>query len=92
MPHPRFSGEEICERGEAIYVELLRSQVETEENIGKIISIDIETQDYEFSEADDLLTGAVRLQAKHPDAAIYGKRIGFNAVLGVGGGASYKVV
>jgi hypothetical protein len=91
MSHPHFSGEQISERGEAIYAERLRSHVETEENIGKIISIDIETQDYEFSEADDLLTGAMRLQAKHPDAAIYGKRIGFNAVLGVGGYA-YRIV
>jgi hypothetical protein len=91
MPHLRFSGEEICERGEAIYAESLRSQVETEENIGKIISIDIETGDYEFSEAGDLLTGAMRLQAKHSTVAIYGKRIGFNAVLGVGG-TSYRVV
>jgi hypothetical protein len=49
MPHPRFSGEQIYERGEAIYSEDLRSHVETEENIGKIISIDIETKEYELS-------------------------------------------
>jgi hypothetical protein len=92
MPHPRFSGEEIELRREAIYAESLCSHVETEDNIGKIISIDIETGDYEFSEAGDLLTGAMRLQAKYPNAAIYGKRIGFNAVLGVGGGYPYQVV
>jgi hypothetical protein len=90
-PHRRFSSEQIYERGEKIYAEILRSQVETEENIGKIISIDIETGDYEFSEAGDLLTGAMRLQAKHPTAAIYGKRIGFNAVIGVGG-STYRVI
>jgi hypothetical protein len=49
MPHPRFSGEEIYEQGERIYTENLRSQVETEDNIGKIISIDIKTGDYELS-------------------------------------------
>jgi hypothetical protein len=91
MPHLRFSGEDIYERGERIYAERLRSHVETEDNIGKIISIDIETKDYEFSEASDLLTAAMRLQTKHPDAAIYGKRIGFNAVLAVGG-STYRVV
>ncbi|MBC7880590.1 MAG: hypothetical protein H7Y37_04595 [Anaerolineae bacterium] len=42
-------------------------------------AFDIETGDY------DLLSGAMRLQAKHPDAAIYGKRIGYNAVVAVGG-------
>jgi N12 class adenine-specific DNA methylase len=83
MPHSRFSGDEIGDRGEAIYAENLRAQVEIPENIGKIISIDIETGDYEL--ADDLLAGAVRLQVKHPDAAIYGKRIGYNAAVAVGG-------
>jgi hypothetical protein len=92
MSHPHFSGEQISERGERIYAESLRSQVETEKTIDRIISIDIETGDYEFSEAGDLLTGAMRLQAKHPTTAIYGKRIGYNAVLSFGGGASYKVV
>jgi N12 class adenine-specific DNA methylase len=57
--------------------------VEVPENIGKIISIDIETGDYEL--ADDFLAGAMRLQAKHPDAAIYGIRIGYNAVVAFGG-------
>jgi hypothetical protein len=71
MPHSRFSGEEIEQRGEKIYAELLRPHIETEDNIGKIISINIETGDYELSDAGDLLTGAMRLQAKHPHAAIY---------------------
>jgi hypothetical protein len=30
MPHLRFSSEDIYERGERIYAEYLRSQVETE--------------------------------------------------------------
>jgi hypothetical protein len=68
MPHPRFSSEQIEEGGESIYAERLRSGVETEENIGKISSIDIETQDYKLSEVGDLLTRAMRLQAKHPSA------------------------
>jgi hypothetical protein len=83
MRHPRYSGEEIARRGEELYEQQLRSQVETEENIGKIISIDIETGDYEIAD-DPLITGR-RLQAKHPDAAIYGKRIGYNAVFAIGG-------
>jgi hypothetical protein len=83
MPHPRFRGEEIARRGEELYEQHLRAQVETEENIGKIISIDIETGDYEI--ADDALITGRRLQAKHPDAAIYGKRIGYNAVFAIGG-------
>ncbi len=83
MPHPRFSGDEIADRGEQLYEQSIREKVETEENIGKIISIDIETGDYEI-DVDPLVTG-LRLQAKHPDAAIYGKRIGYNAVYAIGG-------
>ncbi len=56
MPHPRYSGEEIARRGEALYEQVLRAQVETESNVGKIISIDIETGDYEI-DSDPLVTG-----------------------------------
>jgi len=83
MPHSRFSGEEIARRGDDIYEQVLRAKIETEENIGKIVSIDIETGDYEIDD-DPLVTGR-RLQAKHPDAAIFGKRIGYNAVYAIGG-------
>ncbi len=83
MPHPRFSGDEITRRGEALYDQSIRALVETQENIGKIISIDIETGDYEID--TDVLAPARRLQAKHSGAAIYGKRIGYNAVFAVGG-------
>lgn len=83
MPHARYSGEEISDRGEALYQQSIRAKVETEENIGKIISIDIETGDYEID--SDVLAPARRLQAKHSGAAIYGKRIGYNAVFAIGG-------
>lgn len=83
MGHPRFSGEEIERRGQEIYEHRLRDLVETEDNIGKIISIDIETGDYAI--AEDLIAAGRLLQAKHPDAAIYGKRIGYTAVYSLGG-------
>lgn len=83
MPHPRFSGEEIARRGEAIYADQLRAQVETPANIGKIISIDIETGAYEID--DDPVAPAKRLQSRHAGAALYGKRIGFDAAFSLGG-------
>ncbi len=82
MPHSRYTGDEITRRGVELY-QALRVRVETEENIGKIISLDIETGDYEIGD-DPVQTGR-RLQNKHPDAAIYGARIGYNAVFAVGG-------
>lgn len=79
----KYSGEEIGQRGQEIYEQRLRSLVETEVNIGKIISIDVESGDYEIG--DDLLSAGRRLQKRHPDALMYGKRIGYNAVYAVGG-------
>jgi len=83
MPHPRMSGEEITRRGKELYRNSIRRQVETPNNIGKVISINIETGEYEIGE--DLLITSRRLQAKQSDAAIWTERIGFNAVYAVGG-------
>ena len=83
MPHARFSSEEIGKRGRQWYEQSIRARVETPENIGKIVSIDIETGDYEIAEEN--LLAAERLQARRPEAAIYGIRIGYNAVYALGG-------
>lgn len=83
MPHPRFSNEEIARRGEEIYKHQIRDKVETDENIGKIIVIDIETGDYEIEDAG--LEASRRLRAKNPDAALLGLRIGYDVVDSFGG-------
>ncbi|MBB6050719.1 hypothetical protein [Armatimonas rosea] len=83
MPHPRFSGDEIVRLGEELYEATVRALVETDENIGKIVSIDVETGDFAV-DADPVRTG-LQVQAKHPGAAIYGKRIGYNAAFALGG-------
>jgi hypothetical protein len=68
---------------EELYEQRLRQRIETEANIGKILSIDIETGDYELGE--DPVVTAGRLQARHPGAAIWTKRVGYDAVYAVGG-------
>jgi hypothetical protein len=83
MGHPRFSLEEIGRRGQELYEQSIRPRVETEGNIGKQIVIDIETGDYEID--DDGLAASRRLLVKHPGAALYGARIGYNAVYTLGG-------
>jgi hypothetical protein len=83
MSHPRLSGEEITQRGQELYRDRIRPIVETTDNIGKMVSINVETGDYEIGE--DLILTTRRLQAKQPDAAIWTERIGFNAVYAVGG-------
>jgi hypothetical protein len=75
--------EEISRIGHEIYETRLRSQVETEENIGRLISIDIHTGDYEIG--DKLRTTMKRLRARRPQAEIWTERIGYNAVYAVGG-------
>ena len=73
----------ISRIGHEIYETQLRPQVETEENIGKLISIDINTGDYEIGEKPVLTIQ--RLQARRPDAEIWTERIGYDAVYAVGG-------
>ncbi|MDZ8259433.1 hypothetical protein [Nostoc sp. ChiQUE01b] len=53
MPNSQLSKEEIAKRGGELYEKVIRVQVETAENIGKIISININTGDYEID--NDLL-------------------------------------
>ncbi len=85
MPHSRLSDEEISRRGEQIYNERLRDKIEAA-NIGNLVSIDVETGDYEIgSDSFSDLDAPLRLHSRHPDAAIYTLRIGYNAVVALGG-------
>ena len=83
MPHLRFSAEEVQRRAEEIYERDLRKQVETSENIGKVLVIDIETGDYEM-DADEI-AATHRALAKHPGAALWALRIGYDAMHALGG-------
>ncbi len=82
MPHSRFSSGEINRRGKEIYDKMLKSKVETKENIGRLISIDIESGDSEIG--DDPIATADRLFERHPGTALYGARIGYNAMYALG--------
>ena len=73
MPHPRYSSAEIVQRGQALYEQRLRAQVEARHQ-GKFLVLDIETGDYEI-DADDV-SAVQRAKTKYPDAAFYIVRIG----------------
>jgi hypothetical protein len=73
----------IARRGQDLYNRSIRTQVETRDNVGKIIAIDLDTGNYEID--DNLLEAIDRLQAQFPDAIVWAERIGFNAVYAVGG-------
>jgi hypothetical protein len=72
----------IARRGQAFY-RSIREKVENRENLGKIISIDINTGNYEID--DNLLESSDRLQREWPESVIWAERIGFSAVYAVGG-------
>ena len=73
MPHARVPSEIISSRGKEWYETQMREKVETEENIGKQIVIDIETGEYEIDNSG--LEASLRMLKKKPDAALYGARL-----------------
>lgn len=83
MLYSQLDKEEIARRGEELYENSIRAQVETEENIGKIISINIDNGDFEID--NDFIAACRRLQAKQPLAVLWAERIGYDAVYAVGG-------
>jgi cytolysin (calcineurin-like family phosphatase) len=69
--------------GKQLYENGIRQKVEIEENIGKMVIIDIETGDYEVDETG--LEASHILMEKHPNARLFGIRIGYNVAISFGG-------
>ena len=80
MSTQHLSSEELWKRGDHWYDNHIRPIVETEDNIGKLINIDVETGDYEIGSDRESLDLSDRLRAKNPDAQIIGLRIGYPVV------------
>lgn len=74
---------EIAQRGEALY-QTLRERLETQENIGRLVVLDVNSGDYEI--ADEGLIAGKRLLERHPAAVMLCLRIGYDAVYSLGGG------
>jgi hypothetical protein len=83
MSSPLLRRDEIARLGQELYARDIRDLVEVAENIGKIVSIDVETGEYEVG--DDLVETSLRSRSKHPNALLWAERIGFDAVYAVGG-------
>jgi hypothetical protein len=78
-----LSREEVARRARELYGDSIRAQVEVAENIGKMVIIDIETGEYEVDETG--LKAAARLRENHPNARLFGIRIGYNVAVSFGG-------
>jgi dienelactone hydrolase len=78
-----LSLEEVARRANVFYETNIREAVETAENIGKMVIIDIESGDYAIGEND---IQAVRtLKQKNPNARLFGIRIGYDVAVSFGG-------
>jgi hypothetical protein len=78
-----LSREEVARRAKQLYESTIRQQVELEENIGKMVIIDIETGDYKVDKTG--LEASRNLRKKHPNARLFGIRIGYNVAVSFGG-------
>ena len=78
-----LSREEVARRAKQLYKNSIRQQVETDENIGKIVIIDFESGDYEVDKTG--LKAARKLSAKHPHPRLFRIRIGYNVAVSFGG-------
>jgi hypothetical protein len=81
MAHPRYSSDEIVERGQALYDQRIREQVEPRYT-GKFLVLDIETGEFEIDA--DSVAALERATAKHPDPALYLLRVGFPTAVSLG--------
>ncbi|WP_445173528.1 hypothetical protein [Microcoleus sp.] len=71
-----LSREEVARRARQLYKNSIRKQVETDENIGKMVIIDFESGDYKIDETG--LKAARKLSAKHRHSRLFGLRMGYN--------------
>jgi hypothetical protein len=78
-----LSREEISRRADELYERSIRRRVETPENIGTMVIMDIDTEEYEVDELG--IVPARHLQARNPNAVLFGKRIGYDVADAIGG-------
>lgn len=74
--------DEIADRGQALYEQSLRDQVE-DAYFGQYLVIDIAGGEYEIG--PEHLATAKELRARHPDASLYAIKIGYPATVAIGG-------
>ena len=69
--------QEIAARGRVLYEQSLRELVDTPQNQGQFLSLDILSGDYEIGNSHVQTT--LRLRERHPDPVITTLRIGYRA-------------
>ncbi len=78
-----LSHEEVGKIAKQLYESNIRPKVESEENIGKMVIIDITTGNYEVDRNG--LQAAEKLSKKNQNTRLFGIRIGYNVAASLGG-------
>jgi hypothetical protein len=78
-----WSVEEVAAKANNMYADGIQQQVETPENIGKRLTIDVETGEYFIDKSG--VEGMMLLKSKRPLARLFTIRIGYSAAFGFDG-------
>lgn len=79
----KYAKGDVAKIGMRIYDEKIRARVETDENIGKLLMVDIHTGDWVMG--TDRLEMAHRIRKQRSDAVPFGLKIGYPATTAIGG-------
>jgi hypothetical protein len=77
-----WTAEEVAAKAKQIYQAQIRSVVETPDNIGKMLIVDVETGEYSID--DTGVESSIKLKEKRPMAILFMFRIGFDVAVNFG--------
>jgi hypothetical protein len=78
-----WTTDEVVTIGLKIYEQRIRSLVEIPENIGKMLTLDVETGEYKIG--SNSIKGAIELKQNRPMARLFTVRIGYDVGVSFGG-------
>lgn len=78
-----WTAEKVISTGEKIYENNIRQVVETADNIGKMLTLDVETGEYRIH--DQGMKNALELKQQRPMAKLYTLKIGYEVGASFGG-------
>ncbi len=78
-----WSAADVAAKANEMYGSGIQQQVETSDNIGKMLTIDVETGEYFIDKTG--VEGMMFLKAKRPTARLFTLKIGYIAAVGFGG-------
>jgi hypothetical protein len=78
-----WSVADVATKANEMYSSGIQQQVETSDNIGKMLTIDVETGEYFIDKTG--VEGMMFLKAKRPTTRLFTLKIGYSAAVGFGG-------